>query len=203
MIRRCVASGALAIPTLIVLIALGLALKVMEAVFWQDSINKNKVLLDSDNWLYSPTLLGSLFHGTDRSKVDLANMAVNVMFPIVGVLALKSMRKAENVRETMELTVPVCGVNTLCFMCIILMQNSICLSKHLSSTISMADATNHNWTDSHTEDRAIIRYQPILAALALPFPLVCSILCIVTAGRNHRVMVRLLHGKHLLAIFAI
>ena len=30
----------------------------------------------------------------------------------------------------------------------------------------------------------------IIAALVLPFPLVCSIVCIVAAGRNHRIMVR-------------
>jgi hypothetical protein len=211
MMRRCIASGALAMPTLILLISFGLACKVMEAVFWQDSINKNRVLLikgekQQQNWpSYSPTLLGSLFHGTDRSKVDVANAAVNVLFPIIGVLALKSMRKAENIRETMELAVPVCGLNSLCVMCILLMQNSICLSRHLSSTITMADATKElhagspqdaNWTAAPpevpaSEDRAIVRYQPILAALALPFPLVCSVVCIVTAGRNHRVMVSL------------
>jgi hypothetical protein len=232
MMRRCISSGALAMPTLLLLIAIGLAFKVMEAVFWQDSINKNRIIMTEDanaageadglhkGWpSYSPTVIRSLFHGTDRSRVDVANAVVNVLFPIVGVLALKSMRKTQNIRETMELTVPLCGMNSLCIMCIILMQNSICLGRHLSSTITMADATQvlhaaeeargpvnltaaampaqeqylqEQGTASHAsaEDRAIIRYQPILAALALPFPLVCSLVCIVTAGRNNRIVVR-------------
>jgi hypothetical protein len=105
MMRRCISSGALAMPTLLLLIAIGLAFKVMEAVFWQDLINKNRIIMTEDasaagepdglhkGWpSYSPTVIGSLFHGTDRSKVDVANAVVNVLFPIVGVLALKSMR---------------------------------------------------------------------------------------------------------------
>lgn len=227
LLQQCISSGALAIPALILMIALGLTLKVLEAVFWQDAINRNGALVSSSSaaaaaadqtngsggagkggvWasaLYSPTLLGSLLHSSDRSKVDATNAIVNVLFPIVGVLALKSMRKASNIRETMELAVPVCALNSLCIVCIILMQNSICLSKHLSATITMADTTKSLVTSGSTyynyqqhsntsyldaDDKAVVRYQPILAALALPFPLVCSIVCIVAAGRNHRVMV--------------
>ena len=198
----------------------------------QDAIEKNKASLpaqgaaesSSVRWpTYSPTMLGSLFYSGEKTKLDVADAVVNILFPIVGVLALKSMKKAKNIRETIELTVPVCGMNSLCTVCIILMQNSLCLSRHLSSTISMADATvsdtdympnMHSQTtdrnksmpvqanvQSHyqqSDDRAIVRFQPILAALALPFPLVCSIVCIVTAGRNHRVMVRT--NKHALTL---
>ncbi len=42
---RIVASGALAMPCLIVMIIVGLVFKVMEAVFWQDAISKNKAFV--------------------------------------------------------------------------------------------------------------------------------------------------------------
>ena len=226
---RLLESGALAMPCLILMIAAGLVLKVLEAVFWQDAIVKNMAIAESMSssssssysdggedtgarlWpSYSPTLLGSIFGGGRGPGVDALDAIVNIMFPIIGVLALKSMKKAVNIRETIELAVPVCGLNSLCVMCIILMQHSICLSRHLSSTISMADTTKsigavnddglgrNNYTASMSSSQilqqpadvqAIVRFQPILAALGLPFPLMCSIVCIVAAGRNHRVMV--------------
>jgi hypothetical protein len=215
---RIVASGALAMPCLIVMIIVGLVFKVMEAVFWQDAISKNKAFVSggvdgSKHWpSYSPTLIGALFASPQDGGpgLDALDAAVNVMFPIIGVLALKSMRKTKNIRQTIELAVPVCGLNSLCIVCIILMQNSLCLNRHFSATMSVVDTTksivphplmdSRNRTNSdagtismpsHTSEeyKAIVRFQPVLAALGLPFPLVCSVVCIVTAGRNHRVMV--------------
>jgi hypothetical protein len=220
---RIVSSGALAMPCLILMIIMGLVFKVMEAVFWQDAIVKNKAFVSgnmdgSKHWpSYSPTLIGALFASprVGGPGLDALDAAVNVMFPIVGVLALKSMRRTKNIRQTIELAVPVCGMNSLCIVCIILMQNSLCLSRHFSATMSVVDATksivpqplmdnnsrNRTISDASTIDthphtseeyKAIVRFQPVLAALGLPFPLVCSVVCIVTAGRNHRVMVSFL-----------
>jgi hypothetical protein len=223
-LKRILASGALAMPCLISLIIVGLVFKVMEAVFWQDAISKNKAFVSGGadasskkHWpSYSPTLIGALFSPPPQDGggpgLDTLDATVNIMFPIIGVLALKSMRKTKNIRQTIELAVPVCGLNSLCIVCIILMQNSLCLNRHFSATMSVADATKsivphppmdgrnrtvlddasaidmHPRTTSE-EYRAIVRFQPVLAALGLPFPLVCSIVCIVSAGRNHRVMV--------------
>jgi hypothetical protein len=179
---------------------------------------------------YSPTLLGSIFYGGGSSdqeqnlpgssmyqarRLDAVNAVVNILFPIIGVIALKSMKQTKNIRETIELTVPVCGLNSLCIVCIILMQHSMCLSKHLSSAIRMegqkfgdvynqSDPATGSGAQDNIEggeyDKATIRYQPIIAALVLPFPLVCSIVCIVAAGRNHRIMVRSHTHTHTLSL---
>lgn len=131
-----------------------------------------------------------------------------------------SFKQAENVRETIELSVPVCGVNSLCIVvCILLMQGSTaCMLQHLAMAEASSPSSSQEaimTTVAHpqnsllpvlnasgisplihpppvttTSSRFVIaRYQPILAALVLPFPLVCSIVCIVAAVRNHRVMV--------------
>lgn len=150
---------------------------------------------------------------------DAGSIAVNILFPIIGVLMLKSMRKAEDVRETIELTVPVCGLNSMCIACVIMIKAPACLLRHMSSAIielgggvgsyagaaaaafyeasSAAAMMSNNMTSDGTEGgvhspetpMVLMRYQPILAALVLPFPLVCSIVSIVSAGRNHRFMV--------------
>jgi hypothetical protein len=126
------------------------------------------------------------------------------------MLVLKSMRKADNVRETIELAVPVCGVNSLCIVCIILIQAPACMLHHLAmdtqaqppGTVTVKHPLpvlnasgiiplpyEHAQAPILEHEFVIARYQPILAALALPFPLVCSIVCIVAAVRNRRVMV--------------
>lgn len=184
------------------------------------------------------TKIGTSHADSHKSNVygftDAASIAVNILFPIIGVLMLKSMRKAESVRETIELTVPVCGLNSLCIACIIMIQAPACLMRHLSSTIielgggigsssgaaaaafyDAAAAGNTNVTEgvvggenvlAHSAAETpmvLMRYQPILAALVLPFPLVCSIVCIVSAGRNHRFMVSGVWIMHVLVAWSI
>jgi len=127
---------------------------------------------------------------------DAGGVFVNILFPIIGVLMIKSMRKTKNVRETIELAVPVSALNSMCVACIIVLQAPACLLKHFSSTIVMGLVSPHHSggdrLESSDNPMVLVRYQPILAALALPFPLVCAIVCIVAAGRNHRFMVGVL-----------
>ena len=186
-ISRCICSGALGMPCLLAMVALGLVLKVLEAVYWEQGIGDNAVAA-AHRWLHY------LVKGSSSARV--ASTVVGILFPLVGIVALKSMRRTENIRETIELATPVCGLNCLCIVCIILMMNSSCLGAHLSSTImsvpvwedSSSNMTLKQQAHGHS-GQAVVRYQPILAVMAMPIPLVCSIVCIVTAGRNHRTMV--------------
>jgi hypothetical protein len=154
-------------------------------------------------------------------------MFVSVAFPIVGVFMIRSMKTAENIRETMELAVPALGINSLCVACIIFMLNPICFRTHFSLVVNMdpsyywdsgatdpvhaighiSDAVRNqsgiNETDVHQNllslidgfdrsreyDAVMMQLQAILALFVLPFPLVCSIVCIVSAGKNRRFMV--------------
>lgn len=120
------------------------------------------------------------------SEANAVSIAVKVIFPIVGVLMLKCMEKAQNVRETIELSVPVCGINSLCIVCMILLQGPACIAQHFASAVHDEGMV----VPDHASAGNQVRYHPILAVLLLPFPLVCSIVCIVAAGRNRRFMVR-------------
>lgn len=199
-------SGVMAMPCLILTLGAGLACKVLEAVLRRDALERDAQLLlpfgnatsSEDEDLPLPLFAGDTSRGVT---------AVNVLFPVVGVLMLKSMRKAHNVRETIEVSVPVCGVNSLCIVCVILMQGPACLLRHLAvepvqeqqhDAVAALPVLNASGIvplhDTALQPHArggfvIARYQPILAALALPFPLVCAIVCIVASVRNHRVMV--------------
>ncbi len=246
-------SGALAMPTIILLIAIGLACKAMQDIHYKDAVvhellkgsafatttttttttattattntdtntnttttttntgaktddeqwsdnnnnSSNSSSVGSRRWLNETISDEEAYLSNGFSMygfTDPAGIFVNIFFPIAGVLMLKSMRKAENVRETIELTVPVCALNSMCIALIIMLQAPACLMKHFSSTIVglVQPGGGHGTSlENANHPMVLMRYQPILAALALPFPLVCSIVCIVAAGRNHRFMVSL------------
>jgi hypothetical protein len=219
-------SGILVMPCIVVLMVLGLVTKGLEAATRKKAAEMEMMAsMEALNatWLADAGPV-PLFQGTfeepdtgedstlGSGHVQVARTAVNVLFPVVGVLMLKSMMKTDNVRETIELAVPVCALNSLSIVCIIMVQGSSCLLKNLSYSMGMDPSHGQGqiasnrlpWTNQSSTDRLptpspaasagdgaimVLRYQPILAALALPFPLVCSIVCIVAAVRNRRVMV--------------
>lgn len=180
-ISKCVCSGALGMLILIIMVGGGLAFKLMEAMYWEIGISKG------GSYAHHHMMLGRL------GSLNLFDTTVNILFPIVGVLALKSMKRTENIRETIELATPVCGLNSLCIVCVIMMMHSECMDKHLSSTISSLNMASGNFAGNSTSytlpPKEIFRYQPVMAVLAIPIPLICSIVCMVAAARNHRSMV--------------
>ena len=210
-------SGVLWMPMLIVVIAAGLACKLLASSGIVDGSSSSSSSMSMKVWDNSS---GMNTNSTDMADYDWQNApsededaksnpftidrVFDVLFPIVGVLMLKCMEKVENVRETMELAVPMCGVNCLCVVSVILMvQGPGCLAKHFEyAVVDVGNAAaaaapdlpvlNDSSIERHMQystRRMEPKYQPILAALVLPFPLVCCIVCIVAAGRNHRLMV--------------
>jgi hypothetical protein len=210
-----IGSGVMVMPCLILMLAVGLCCKVLETVLLRDALDREEMLQFSN--ATTADSKKRLFGIEDYYKNDSADentinvtVLINILFPILGMLVLKSMRKADNVRETIELAVPVCGVNSLCIVCIILIQAPACMLHHLAmdtqaqppGTVTVKHPLpvlnasgiiplpyEHAQAPILEHEFVIARYQPILAALALPFPLVCSIVCIVAAVRNRRVMV--------------
>ena len=212
-----IGSGVMVMPCLILMLVAGLCCKVLETVLLRDALDRAEMLRFSNETAGNKKRLFGVedYYNADDADEKTVNftMLINILFPILGMLVLKSMRKAENVRETIELAVPVCGVNSLCIVCIILIQAPACMLHHLAMDtqaqspgavavkhpLPVLNASGviplpyeHAQAPILEHEFVIARYQPILAALALPFPLVCSIVCIVAAARNRRVMVRFL-----------
>lgn len=153
------------------------------------------------------TASGSSSTKTTTTTTTLAGTVTSILFPIVGVFMIRSMKTAENLRETMELAVPAFGINSVCIACLIFLFNPACFRRHLSlvvtvdsaywydaavSSLSSSPSSNASssagvhLTPSH--DDTILQLESIMSLLALPFPLVCSIVCIVAAGKNRRFM---------------
>ena len=256
-----ICSGVLGMPFLILLIAGGLVCKLAACLLASSSPSAGGATV----WglfMHAVASAGYPASESDNTSVSAAYVAVSVLFPIVGVLMLKSMKRARNVRQTMELSVPVCGLNSLCIMCLVMMQGRGCIMDHLySTTVAHASSETNSvpsyqgglsspssvpalpWLNgsfgvdhenasssnivsgfisssssaagsymhasipsasslaSHMQAGysgdpggpqtvTVMEPYPMLAAMVLPFPLVCSVVCIVSAWRNHRVMVR-------------
>jgi hypothetical protein len=121
----------------------------------------------------------------------------SIVVPIVGVSAIRNMRRTNNIRATLELSAPVCLMaSLLCFLVCIFVSfsqpsSSSCMVDHLWDLDPVfykhyingtATATpNHTWM--------FLRHEPILSMVAIPFPLICSVVAVVACSQTSHVLV--------------
>ena len=120
-ISKCICSGALGMPFILILMGVGLVCKIMERVYLTEALG----LAAADSLpLWNWDVQGNNATSADSASAGFSSLqgmsvAADVLFPIAGIFALKSMKRTENIRETIELAVPVCGLNSVCILCII------------------------------------------------------------------------------------
>lgn len=124
----------------------------------------------------------------------------SIIIPIIGVAAIRNMSRTNDIRATMELSSPACLLGSIiCFLVCIFVSfsdaaaPSSCMVDHLLD-LDNDDASLLHGGKNSTKTRAawiFLRHEPILSILTIPFPLVCSVVAIVTCSQTSHAMVSL------------
>lgn len=152
---------------------------------------------------------------TDRSGWWWPALA-SILVPIVGVAAIRNMRRTKDIRNTMELSMPICSMGSLlCLMCIIVADGftqlqhgeaASCMQSFFWEQVGteqrfvnaipplVMDANSSRAfahaarSDNFTVSLQQIRHEPIISMFLMPFPLVCSVVAVVSCSRSSHIL---------------
>jgi hypothetical protein len=125
----------------------------------------------------------------------------SIIIPVVGVAAIRNMRETNNIQATLELSAPVCLLGSLlCFLVCIFVSFSqpydSCMVDHLwDMDPVLYDNYLHNLNGTAKQNArpnsswVFLRHEPIVSMMAIPFPLMCSVVAVVTCSQTSHVLV--------------
>ena len=159
--------------------------------------------------------MGSLLSASaEAHEQDALSVVCSILLPVAGVLCVRNMRKTSDIRNTMELSAPVCWLGSIiCLLCIVVgtaggscivnhvytsgsendndwnLESNMTLSSHLQAADVWIPERSRRAADAYSSN---IRFQPILSVLVIPFPLVCSVIAVVSCSQSSHIMVSFL-----------